>query len=173
MAGNTRYLQKQVVFVDVALSDGSLLSGKLFISSQARVIDTLNDERIFIPFETMDGTTYALAKADIRSVKLPAMAPPVYRGSDPYLIIGVSQTATAEQVKDTYRKLCFSNHPDRVRGLGLGADFVELATQNMMRINSAYSQILRTLKMAEAAASDEPKERHHADHGQAGRRKAS
>jgi preprotein translocase subunit Sec63 len=98
-----------------------------------------------------------LAKTNIQSVKLPAMAAPVYRGNDPYMILGIPHSATVEQVKEAYHKLCFTTHPDRVRGLGLGGDFVDLATQNMMRINSAYSQILRTMRAAaETGAADSP-----------------
>jgi hypothetical protein len=146
MAGNSRVVQKNPIFVEVSLSGGSVMSGKLFTPPSGRVIDTLNDDRNFVPFEAMDGTTYALAKTSIQSVKLPAMAAQVYRGSDPYMILGISHAATADQAKEAYHKLCFVNHPDRVRGLGLGGDFVELATQNMMRINAAYSHILRALK---------------------------
>jgi hypothetical protein len=151
MVGNSRVLQKSPIFVELSLSDGSALSGNLFTPPHGRVIDTLNDDRAFVPFEAMDGTTFAVAKANIRSVKLPAVAMPVYRGNDPYLILGISPASTADDAKTAYHHLCFLNHPDRVRGLGLGNDFVELATQNMMRINNAYSHILRTLRLAAAS----------------------
>src|ERR1700741_5244895 len=105
MAGNSRVVQKNAVLVDVTLGDGGVLSGKLFTTPQTRVIDTLNDDRNFIPFEAVDGTTYALAKGNIQSVKLPAMAAPIYRGSDPYMILGVSHAVTAAELKEAYRNL--------------------------------------------------------------------
>ena len=35
------------------------------------------------------------------------------------------------------------HHPDRIKGLGLGDEYEEVATRNMVRINSAYTAILR------------------------------
>ena len=172
MAGNSRIVQKNAVLVEVSVADGTVLTGKLFTTPQTRVIDTLNDDRVFIPFEAVDGTTYALAKTNIQSVRLPAVAAPIYRGSDPYMILGVSHAVTATELKEAYRNLAFTNHPDRLRGLGLGGDFIELATQNMMRINNAYAHILRALRVADAGKAKEGAQPEDL-HAHAARRKAS
>jgi hypothetical protein len=89
------------------------------------------------------------------------------------MILGVPHAVTAAELKETYRNLAFTNHPDRLRGLGLGSDFIELATQNMMRINNAYSHILRALRVADAGGSAKDGARPEDLHAHATRRKAS
>ena len=116
-------------------------------------IDALNDSRTFLPIETMDGNIVALAKTEIKQVVLPATFSAAYRGTDPYLILGVREGVSKEKLKQAYHQLCMDSHPDRIKGFGLGADFQELASQNMVRINDAYTKILHTMKSAESEAS--------------------
>lgn len=106
----------------------------------------LNDDRQFLPIETTEGAFLALAKSAIKQVKLPA-AEAVYRGNNPYSILGVREGASAEELKKAYHQLSMVNHPDRIRGLGLGTDFQELATHNMARLRSAYAQISRMMNV--------------------------
>ncbi|HEX3653666.1 MAG TPA: J domain-containing protein [Rhizomicrobium sp.] len=121
--------------------DGTSLSATMFLPMQGRISDVLNDERQFLPLES-NGEHLALAKATIRQVRFPAAKAP-YRSKCPYSVLGLKEGATIEEIKKAYRELCTANHPDRVRGSGLGQDFVEFATENMMRINSAYAQLTK------------------------------
>ncbi|MEI8011908.1 MAG: DNA translocase FtsK, partial [Candidatus Omnitrophota bacterium] len=59
----------------------------------------------------------------------------------PYEILGVSATATMEEVKTAYRKKMMESHPDRTAGLG--EKFKELAEQETKKINEAYETIKR------------------------------
>ena len=59
--------------------------------------------------------------------------------SDPYQILGVSPSATDEEIKAAYRKLAKQYHPDRNSGS------VE-AERKMMQINDAYAQIVEMRK---------------------------
>jgi hypothetical protein len=137
----SRAVQRNAVPVEITLTDGAFLHAKVFLPMQGRISDVLNDDRPFLPVET-DGEHLALAKASIRQVRFPSAQAP-YRGKCPYTILGVREDATVEEIKKAYRELCTANHPDRVRGAGLGTDFVEFATQNMMRINGAYAELTK------------------------------
>jgi curved DNA-binding protein CbpA len=53
---------------------------------------------------------------------------------DPYIVLGVSRTATATQIRDAYRTLGARYHPDRHQGNPLQ----ELASAKMAELNRAY-----------------------------------
>lgn len=59
---------KKKIEVEVEFDDGKCLTGSLYIHPQGRLIDMLNDERLFFPFEKSDGTFIALKKSSFRSV---------------------------------------------------------------------------------------------------------
>jgi len=144
MKQNARTAATKASLVEIVLTDGNSLLGKIHVPVQGRISDTLNDERAFIPVEMADGSHVAIAKQSIKKVTLPAAAvQKSYQGTDPRRVLGVRDGASAEEVKRAYHKLCNKNHPDRIRALDLGTDFEDLATQNMMRINAAYAQLMR------------------------------
>jgi DnaJ-domain-containing protein 1 len=145
MKGSTRSISTKPVGVEISLLDGSVLFGKLAVPVQGRLSDLLNDGREFVPVECADGSFLALAKKAIKQVSLPAAAATVYRGDDPYRILGVRENVSSEDLKKAYHQLCATQHPDRIRGLGLGADYEQLATQTMARINTAYAQLTRRM----------------------------
>ena len=146
MNNQSRQAHKTATLAEISLTDGSVLVGKVFMPPQGRLTDMLNDDRQFLPIETTEGAFLALAKSAIKQVKLPA-AEAVYRGSNPYSILGVREGASAEELKKAYHQLSMVNHPDRIKGLGLGTDFQELATHNMARISSAYAEISRKMNV--------------------------
>lgn len=59
---------KDKTAVTVRQYDGSDLEGYLFIPVHDRLIDILNDDRQFLPFESSDGDFIVLAKASIVSI---------------------------------------------------------------------------------------------------------
>jgi DnaJ-domain-containing protein 1 len=143
MSFNARKTQKFPLAVEAQLADGTSIFGKVFISSQGRLSDLLNDERDFLPFERADGSFMALAKSQLRRVSPMATAEEPYKGDDPYKILGLATTAGREDIKRAYRELTLIHHPDRVRGLGLTAEYLEIATRQMMRINEAYERVMK------------------------------
>ncbi|MBV9571023.1 MAG: J domain-containing protein [Alphaproteobacteria bacterium] len=136
---SSRVVQRNAVPVEIVLNDGGLLRGKVFLPMQGRITDLLNDDRQFLPVET-GGEHLALAKSAIRQVRMPP-SHAATKGKCPYSILGLREGASPEDIKRAYRELSSANHPDRVRGAGLGEDLVEFATENMIRINSAYAQL--------------------------------
>jgi DnaJ like chaperone protein len=61
---------------------------------------------------------------------------------DPYVILGVAYDANEDEVKRTYRRLVRENHPDSLIGRGVPEEFVRMATDKLVAINTAYSKIV-------------------------------
>ncbi len=57
--------------------------------------------------------------------------------NDPYKILGVSPTATDEEIKKAYRKLAVKYHPDNY----VDNPLADLAEEKMKEINEAYDRI--------------------------------
>jgi DnaJ like chaperone protein len=62
---------------------------------------------------------------------------------NPYDALRLSPQATNEEVRQQYRKLVADNHPDKLMGRGVPAEFVEIATRKLAAINAAYDVIAR------------------------------
>lgn len=59
--------------------------------------------------------------------------------TDPYKVLGISPSATDEQVKSAYRELAKKYHPDNYANNPLA----DLAQEKMKAINEAYDQIVK------------------------------
>jgi DnaJ-domain-containing protein 1 len=60
---------------------------------------------------------------------------------DPYEILGISHDASAEEVKNAYRRKMAKYHPDKVDHLG--DDFKKIAEEKAKAIQEAYERISR------------------------------
>lgn len=58
---------------------------------------------------------------------------------NPYSVLGITETATNEEVKKAYRRLAMKFHPDKVEGLG--DEVKKNAEQQFREINEAYETI--------------------------------
>jgi DnaJ like chaperone protein len=60
---------------------------------------------------------------------------------DAYAELGISQTATPDEIKKAYRRMMSQNHPDKLIAKGLPPDMIKVATQKTQRIKQAYENI--------------------------------
>ena len=65
--------------------------------------------------------------------------------NDPYSVLGVSPSASDEEIKKAYRELARKYHPDNYHDNPLS----DLAQEKMKEINEAYDTIMR-MRSAEA-----------------------
>lgn len=57
----------------------------------------------------------------------------------PYDVLGISKTASQDEIKTAYRKKISENHPDKVAALSI--ELKALAEEMSKRINSAYEEL--------------------------------
>lgn len=62
---------------------------------------------------------------------------------DPYLELGVTRSATPEELRATWKRLMRENHPDSLASRGVPADFIARASEKVARINAAWDRIKR------------------------------
>jgi DnaJ like chaperone protein len=62
---------------------------------------------------------------------------------DPYLELGVTRSATGEELRATWKRLMRENHPDSLASRGVPPDFVARASEKVARINAAWDRIKR------------------------------
>jgi len=75
--------------------------------------------------------------------------------SDPYKVLGVSRTASDDEVKKARRKLLFDLHPDRLPA-DLPAGAALLIKEKVLEINNAFNELMQgraDLSSRQSAAS--------------------
>lgn len=55
--------------VELIFEDGSSMKGAFFLTPDQRIVDALNDDRNFLPFEDSDGTLLVVRKHSVRYLK--------------------------------------------------------------------------------------------------------
>lgn len=63
---------------------------------------------------------------------------------DPHAVLGVPAGASAEEIKQAYKRLAGKYHPDKVQYLG--EEFQELAEKRFKEIQEAYQELSRSPK---------------------------
>ena len=127
------------VMMQVELDDGSERLMSLFVAPGTRVSDTLNDNRLFLPFETADGSVEIIRKEAIRRV-IPQEST-TRPSRSPYDILGIAETASDAEIKAAYHKAIMPIHPDNIASKDLPPDFVALANRMSAQANEAYAKI--------------------------------
>ena len=76
-------------------------------------------------------------------VNLPQSERPKNQAPDSFAILGIKESASAEEVKIAYRALIREHHPDKLMAQGMPPEFVATATEKMKRINVAYDAVCK------------------------------
>jgi DnaJ like chaperone protein len=63
--------------------------------------------------------------------------------SDPYRELGLSRSATPDELRAAWKRLMRENHPDSLAARGVPADFIARASDKVARINAAWDRIKR------------------------------
>lgn len=63
--------------------------------------------------------------------------------SDPFVILGVHDKVTNDEIKVAYRTLIRKHHPDKLIAEGMPPEFIKIADEKMKRINVAYDSICK------------------------------
>ena len=133
--------QKTKLPIELEIDGGQRMLGSLFVSSQQRLPDLLNDAQAFLPFETNDGLIKIIRKSIIRSITPLHQVTLPMTSTDPYEILGVAPSIVDEELKNVYHRRVQETHPDKLIAMGLPAEFVQLANEKLARINDAYDRI--------------------------------
>jgi DnaJ like chaperone protein len=67
--------------------------------------------------------------------------------ADPYAVLGVSRSATDEEVRTAWRGLMRENHPDSLASRGVPAEFIARASEKVARINAAWDRVKRERRL--------------------------
>ena len=133
-------LKQQIPVYDVSRQIGQMLN----YSSRLQLIDYLfgivSTKGSVLPSELrlIEGiaNNMGVNGTDFNSIK--SMFVKVDADS-PYKILGISPSATDDEVKKAYRKMAVENHPDKVAYLG--EDVQRAAKEKFQKINEAYEAI--------------------------------
>lgn len=88
------------------------------------------------------GSTISLNNTDINSV----ISMFYKETSAAYSVLGISSSATDEEVRTAYRKMAMKNHPDKVATLG--PDVQKAAAEKFRQVQEAYEEIKKERRLA-------------------------
>ena len=109
----------------IAYADGELHPKEKIMLSEIAMVFQISDNE----FESLNNIFEAKISKDNTSI------------NRSYKILGLSNNASLEQVSNQYKKLIKEYHPDKLQGMGLPKEFIDLANQKLSAINKAYTEI--------------------------------
>jgi hypothetical protein len=148
------------VAVEITLQSGQELRGKFLLSPGRALPETLNGPTNFMDFEPFGGHRTFIAKSSIAAVRPMEVdaSPSLSVGGnasnfDPFVVLGVAQTATNEEVRARYLKLAKIYHPDRYAAAELPSEVREYLAAMVRRVNAAFDAV-ENLRRKQAAKQE-------------------
>jgi hypothetical protein len=145
--------------VEVLLSDGGVLKGKIYVSVTKTLADELNGTAAFLEFHAVSGERTLLSKsriATVTSIEMPK-ADQLDRtlqqaeGFDAYGVLRIARGASLEEIKSAYHRLAKSYHPDRFAATELPPEMADYVAAMSRRLNLAYALLQDEVRAASAA----------------------
>jgi DnaJ-domain-containing protein 1 len=142
--------QGQRSMAKLTLIDGKNLIASVKLPLSGKLADAFNSAETFIDIISGDGTQQVINKTTIARVE--AADPPKAglnqqrrsadkSGFNPYAVLGVEKSATAEDIRSAFVTLVKTYHPDRFASLDLPQEMKDYAAAMQARINMAYQQL--------------------------------
>jgi hypothetical protein len=150
MRGTGEYVQERhAAHVEIRLSDGTLLKGRLMVTMGKAIADVLNSPSPFLDFESHGGEHSYIAKAQVAVLRLLDVARPAALGNkltatddfEPHKILGVGPDAAPEEIRRAYLRLAKGYHPDCFANVELPAEVKDYLAGMVRRINAAYAAL--------------------------------
>ena len=147
------------ISVEVAVAEGTIAKGRLFVAMGKTLADVLNGTAGFLEFEPFGGERMFLAKSQLASIKplgIPR-APNLGQrssdpsGIDPYAVLGLAAGADREEIRQAYVRLAKAYHPDRYTTVELPEEVRAYLAVMARRINAAHRCSRRTAQTAGGA----------------------
>jgi hypothetical protein len=139
-------------FVAVVMPPLYLLRSRQLHNANAPELRNLRTFAAADPAQSMSPGQRAEEVAQEAAADGPPIAPELPEDSAWFDVLGVSASATIDDVKQAYKALVKQNHPDRVHGMS--AIFRELAEAETKKINSAYAEALMMLRQDDLPAQE-------------------
>ncbi|MFO1034067.1 MAG: J domain-containing protein [Hyphomicrobiales bacterium] len=142
---------QQRALVNLELRDGQKLLASVRLTMTGKLNDVLNNADRFLDILGADGDQYFLSKELI--LKAAIANPPKAelnlqrrtsdgRGFNAWVVMGIPNGSSPEEIKTAYRNLVKMYHPDRFANLDLPPEMKDYAAAMLARINIAHDQLL-------------------------------
>lgn len=159
--------QRKGHLVEVTLSDGSVLKGRIFTSVSKHLADELNGQTAFLDFQSTNGDKALLAKARIATVtsfetpKADQLDRTLQQAEsfDAYEILRIERGASLEEIKSAYHRLAKAYHPDRFAASALPPEMADYVSAMSRRLNLAYAMLQDEIRTF--ASPPPPRRAHH------------
>lgn len=144
--------------VEITLTDGEALAGKILLAQGRSVYDLLNGPATFVDVEPYGGERQLIAKSAIRGLKIVSVPGTGHLGGhlrevdgfDPHKVLGIERSATWDEVKAAYHRLAKIYHPDRTQSLDLPREVHDYMSAMARRINAAFAALEKVHAVARA-----------------------